>query len=161
MNFSDAFSYIDGILIRKTRTSNRVNVGDSAGTIRPDGYLQVRFLGKLHLVHRIVWEMHNGPIPEGMEIDHINHIKTDNRIENLRVVDRAKNLMNRPMQNNYGSGVNGVDWSKSNRSWRARIRIGGREIHLGYFNKLDDAIEAREMANLKYRFHSNHGVAKC
>ena len=42
--------------------------------------------------HRIVWEQHNGPIPDGMTIDHINGNKKDNRIENLQMLSRKDNI---------------------------------------------------------------------
>ncbi|WP_436868476.1 HNH endonuclease signature motif containing protein, partial [Enterobacter hormaechei] len=42
----------------------------------------------------MIWEMHNGPIPQNMEIDHINRIKLDNRLENLRLATRRQNACN-------------------------------------------------------------------
>lgn len=158
MMFCESFDYHDGSLVRKLRTSNRIKVGSTAGTKRPDGYLQVRHCGKLYLVHRIIWEMHHGEIADGDEIDHINHNKLDNRIENLRLVTRNENQMNRPMQYNNTSGVNGVDWNARNGKWRARIRVFGKEIHLGYFNNINDAKKAKHLADVKYGFHDNHGI---
>lgn len=46
------------------------------------------------LVHRMVYETFNGEIPQGYEIDHINTIKSDNRLKNLRCVTRSQNMLN-------------------------------------------------------------------
>lgn len=60
------------------------------------GYLQVGLWkdgkGKLYKVHRLVWEAFNGPIPEGMQVNHINEDKTDNRLENLNLMTPKENL---------------------------------------------------------------------
>lgn len=55
-----------------------------------DGYLKTKGI----LVHRLVWELFNGPIPQGFEIDHINAVKDDNRLVNLRLVTHSENLAN-------------------------------------------------------------------
>lgn len=64
---NDIFDYDGLLLIRKS--------GDVSGSIRRDGYVEVKVNGKSELAHRVIWEMHNGKIPENMQIDHINHIK--------------------------------------------------------------------------------------
>ena len=80
VNFNDYFNHVGKDLIWKRATSNRVKVGDVAGWKDEHGYVYIRFMGKLRQAHRIIWEMHHGQIPEGMEIDHINHVTDDNRI---------------------------------------------------------------------------------
>lgn len=64
----------------------------------PNGYMQVRLGQKTYLAHRIVWEAFNGPIPEGMQINHINEKKDDNRLENLNLMTPKENC-------NWGTGV--------------------------------------------------------
>lgn len=89
MDWNDVFEYRDGLLYWKIKTNRNMKIGRLAGSMAGNGYMQVHCFGKVRLMHRIIWEMHNGEIPEGMEIDHINHIRDDNRIENLRLVSRA------------------------------------------------------------------------
>jgi hypothetical protein len=81
---------------------------------------------KLIRLHRIVGLMCI-PNPENLpQIDHINGIKTDNRIENLRWVSRSTNNRNRP-------STKGYCWSKQMQKWMARITIDGKQKHLGFF----------------------------
>lgn len=63
-------------------------------TTQANGYEYVTIDGGAKLVHRVMWEVFNGEIPEGMEIDHINTIRTDNRLENLRCVTPSENKRN-------------------------------------------------------------------
>ena len=65
------------------------------GSVSKAGYLRIRYRGKVEYVHRIMWEAFNGPIPKGMHIDHINGIKSDNRLVNLRLVTPLENIQNR------------------------------------------------------------------
>lgn len=74
------------------------------------GYEYVSIDGKLKLAHRLVWEAFNGVIPEGMEIDHINTDRLDNRLENLRLVTPSENKRNpltieRYRQSNKNKGI--------------------------------------------------------
>lgn len=108
-------------------------------------------------VHRIVWIMHNGEIPFGMHIDHINHNRKDNRIQNLRLVTNGENHKNTKLYSRNSSGVCGVSFSKWHNKWWARINVDGKFINLGMFDDINSAIEAREKAEKFYGFHENHG----
>jgi len=79
----------------------------------------------------------------GMDIDHINHIKIDNRKQNLRYVTKSQNQMNQ-------KNVKGYSWYESQKEWRARIQVNHKIIHLGCFKKEEDAINARKKAEQKY-----------
>lgn len=160
MNFNDLFYHEGKDLIWKVSTSRRVKVGDVAGWKDELGYVYVRVNGKLIPAHRMIWEMHYGKIPEGMEIDHINHITDDNRIENLRLVTRKDNCKNVSMSKSNKSGVVGVSWCKRTCKWFASIRVDRKEKFLGRYDKIDDAAAARKAAELKYNFHKNHGSKK-
>lgn len=84
-NFNDKYIYFNGVLISKT--TMRI-----VGSMRKTGYITTGDGSFTEYCHRIVWEMHCGKIPEGYEIDHINHDRSDNRIENLRLVKKKDNL---------------------------------------------------------------------
>lgn len=59
------------------------------------GYMRIRLGDQFDYVHRLIWEHVNGPIPKGMHIDHINGVRDDNRIENLRLVTPKENMQHR------------------------------------------------------------------
>ena len=94
-------------------------------------------------------------------IDHINGVKTDNRLCNLREATISQNNMNRGLQSNNSSGSTGVDKIKNGR-WRARINVNKKEIHLGYFIEKSDALKAFGDAQKKYHgeFASSDGHRK-
>ena len=96
---------------------------------------------KYHWVHRVVYTMHHGEIPEGMSIDHINNIRDDNRIENLRMCTHQQNHYNRGKQSNNKSGYKGVSWHKQKGKWVAQIKIDGRNKFLGFFEDPKEAYD--------------------
>lgn len=149
------FNYIDGVLFYKKRPSKTgVNpVGKPLGHINKNGYLKCTIKSKTFLVHRLIWIYFNGSI--NGDIDHINHIKTDNRIENLRVVDSLANNRNQSIPSNNTSGQVGV-WFENNK-WRASIYVDYKRINLGSFAVFSDAVNARKNAEVLYGFHENHG----
>jgi len=85
----EIFDYKDGSLIRKIKTSNRVNVGDIAGSNSGNGYLRACVLGEYFYIHRLVFMWHFGYFPN--EIDHIDGNKHNNTIENLREATHSQN----------------------------------------------------------------------
>ena len=111
--------------------------------MKSNGYNQVMFNGKPIYEHRLVWESVNGPIPDGMQIDHINRIRDDNRIENLRLVTCQQNHFNR-------SGVKGFNWDNKRNKWRAYIYIDGKMKNLGRHSCMLDARAAYLRAKLQY-----------
>lgn len=107
--------------------------------------------------HRIIWAMAHGSIPDGVAIDHINHNKIDNRLENLRLVTDEENRRNCPLLKSNKSGFSGVHWYPHLKKWRSVINVNRKTIHLGYFNQKEDAVRARQLAQQQYGFHENHG----
>lgn len=92
-----------------------------------------------------------------MQIDHINGIRSDNRICNLRLVDCKENAKNQRKNKRNKNAFGGVFFNKQKKKYVSRIKVNGKSIFLGYFNLIDDAIAARKEANKKYGFHENHG----
>lgn len=141
----------------KDGTITRLSNGRVTGSPDSKGYLQCHFIDGTALVHNIVWFMHGREKPEGMMIDHINHNRKDNRIENLRLVTNAGNQKNQSIRPSSLSGFTGVGWHKASGKWAAKIKVSGKDIHLGTYSDMNEAIKARQEANLKYGFHDNHG----
>lgn len=150
-NAADFFKY-------NPETGEIVNkrTGKKAGYINAKGYVRLNFKGTDYQAHRIAWTIYHGAPPEG-EIDHINHIKHDNRIENLRDVPTVMNARNLGVSSRNNSGVVGVSFHNTIKKWRARIRVDDREIHLGTFDTMKEAIQARQFGEDLYGFHPNHG----
>lgn len=132
-----------GVFTRKVRLAQRHNVGDRADFLitggNNEGYCRVSFDSKRYLAHRVAWLYVHGSWPK-LDIDHINGNKRDNRLANLREVDRSTNLENqrKPRFENTSSGFLGVTLRKKRR-YVARIQVHGKNIYLGVF---DSGIEA-------------------
>lgn len=125
-------------------------------TTSSEGYRQGRLNYILVYAHRVAWALYYGVWPSG-HIDHINHVRDDNRIENLRTVTRRENQRNLKISSTNKSGVNGVSWEPRRKKWVARINTEGKGYFLGYFDTIEDATSARLTANRKFGFHPNHG----
>ena len=143
-----------GVFKWKTTLKRRIRVGDVAGTLRSDGYIQITLFHKNYLAHRLVWLYVNEEFPKD-HMDHINGVRIDNRIVNLRAVTYAENNRNRSLSKRNSSGVMGVGWNKRDQSWYVRVK----NTYYGCFKcKLDAAAKAREVYK-ELGFHENHGRA--
>lgn len=135
----------------------RVKPGSVAGCILPKGYRLIGINGVLYQAHRVAFAYHKGRWPTD-QIDHINGIRDDNRIENLREVGHLENHRNKKMPTTNTSGLCGVMWIRDRCKWRADIFFSKRKpVYLGTFDNLLDAAAARKSAELKFGFHENHG----
>lgn len=132
----------------KVSTTNSVRAGCRAGRKHRDGYITIGIDNCDYLAHRLAWLYVHGKWPEN-EIDHINQIRHDNRICNLRNATRSENARNRGMQSNNKSGFKGVCWDKSRNRWAACIRVHGKTIHLGRFSDAAEAHAAYVAASLQ------------
>ena len=132
------------------KSDNRV-----AGSLS-EGYRRVSIQGKSTGAHRVAWFLHYGKWPDGF-IDHINHDRSDNRIGNLRLVSRSDNARNQKLHSHNVSGFNGVSYHKKRQEWRAVIQVDGKKKWVGAFKTKGEAIAARQIANMVYGFHENHG----
>ena len=91
------------------------------------------------------------------DMDHIDHIKTNNKWSNLREVSNQENHKNLKKNVNNKSGVSGVWWDAQRTKWIAHITVARKKIHLGVFKTKEGAVKARKEAEIKYGFHENHG----
>lgn len=124
-----------------TRLSGK-RAGHKTGSRIRSGYVHIYLDGKTYKAHRLAWFYVNGRWPDG-DIDHINHNRSDNRIENLRVAVGVENHHNRRRITNSLTGFIGVAWHARDRRWQSTIEASGRATHLGYFKCLGQAIRAR------------------
>ena len=155
------YDYETGVLYWRWRVNSRVPKTLEAGTLmKSSGYLYVQVQGRLYLVHRVVMLMCYGFYGEGLDVDHINHVRNDNRLVNLRFVTRSENNKNKSVSSKSTTGVTGVDFLKAHKKYRARIRANRENIHLGMFDTLEEAAAARAEANLKFKFNNNHGKGR-
>lgn len=147
-----------GHLTRKVKCG-KWRAGARVGSTDGKGHRQVRFQGKLYLEHRLIWLLVHGEWPAA-ELDHINRVRDDNRLCNLRECSHSQNMKNQGRKNTNSSGHTGVSFYKPHGKYVAYITCDGQRKHLGYFEALEDAIAARAAAerNAFGAFGAEHGV---
>ena len=138
------FDYKNGHLIRKRYFGSRAKKGDVAGSYDKYGYRRVCYRGMHFKIHRLIWIYFNGFIDPTLEIDHINGVKDDNRIENLRLVTSQ--------QNKFNKKVKGYSWDKLVKKYKSSIVVDQQFIHLGYHSTEEDAhrayLDAKEIYHI-------------
>ena len=150
---SEIFYYRDGVLYNKITRGPNARKDQIAGSITNRGYYRVSMGGKGYLVHRIIYAILNSGIDDGLSVDHINGITTDNRVENLRAVTHKQNMMNRPKPLKSNSlGALGVSPEGGNRKkkYRAQIGLDKQTIYLGSFATIEEASAAYQAARKEY-----------
>jgi HNH endonuclease/AP2 domain len=128
-----------------------IKTGVVLGTDNGFGYLRISVLGKSYYAHRLAWFYVHGTWPD--QIDHINGIKSDNRINNLRDVTVQQNNQNKlKAQKNSISKVLGVSWHKKANKWQAHICVYKERKYLGLFKSVEDAHKAylKEKERIEY-----------
>ena len=131
--------------------------GEIAGCKSGSGYLYIRIEGTRHSSHRLAFLYMNGEFPPEY-VDHVNHVKDDNRWCNLRLANKVQNSHNQSMYSTNTSGVTGVSWNTRQEKWSAEIMVNGEAIFLGRVTNKAEAIKLRKAAEIKYGFHANHGL---
>lgn len=129
-----------GVFIWLKSNGNRAKVGNVAGAKRR-GYIRIQIKEKMYSAHRLAYLYMTGNFPENF-IDHINHIRDDNRWVNLRDATDSQNGANRPKFKNNTSGYKGVCWHKRDKKWCAKIQYMKKSIHIGYYTTPQEASEA-------------------
>ena len=119
----ERFDYADGKLVYKYSPSFSVKRGTVAGAKTAEGYINITMNRVSYCAHRLVYIWHYGDIPTGMEIDHINRERDDNRIENLRIITKFINMWNTKAKGYF----------KDRSKWRAQIRVNNKKICLGAY----------------------------
>ena len=139
------------------RNINNKMAGKNAGRNNSTRYFEVQLNKKKHKAHRIVMLLIYG-WESNLQIDHINHNRADNRLNNLRYVTRTENMRNRIISSNNKTGIHGVHFDKSSNSFISRIGINNNRIRLGCYKSFFDACCARKSAEYVLGFHKNHGI---
>lgn len=101
--------------------------------------------GKTLYMHRVILNT-----PEGMDTDHINRDKLDNRRANLRICTHSQNEANTDLRRNNTSGFKGVSFHRQTKKWEAKIMCNRQKVHLGLFNNIVLAALAYNAAAKKY-----------
>ena len=153
------FEYKDGNLYRKI-SLGRTKAGDKVGFVDSKGYLSVNINKKCFYLHRIIWMMQYGEMPE--LLDHVDGNRQNNKIENLRLANRFENSHNKQINKNNTSGVKGVYWHRKAKKWAAQITKHNKHYSLGVFETKELAAEfvalAREMLHGKFANHGYKGA---
>jgi hypothetical protein len=140
MNLHDYFDYKDGKIYRKN--------GNLAGNMLKNGYGLVSVKGKRIGIHRVIYAMHHGFMPE--IVDHIDGNPSNNNIQNLRPATKSQNGMNQKLSAKNTSGYKGVSWN--GHSWRVCVYKGGKKITVGTYK---DKEVANVIAMLARTVHHN------
>ncbi|WAX10903.1 hypothetical protein BV741P2_00007 [Phocaeicola phage BV741P2] len=151
-----------GVIKWRKRTNPKQGADLVAGCTRSSGhgYIYIGIKGKQYGAHRIAMLLAYGFYSDGLEVDHINHIRDDNRLVNLRLVTKSDNNRNKSRSSNNTTGVMGVYYRKDKRKYVAQIKVDGVSIQLGSFVSLEEAAKVRKAAEIKYKFNVGHGVTK-
>ena len=144
MNYLERIKYEpDTGLFRWAVGGRGFRKNETAGSVTSCGYRQIGIGFKVYRAHRLAWFLTHGTWPIG-EIDHINGDPLDNRLINLRDVDRSTNAQNqhRAQSDNKSCGLLGATWNKQHKRWQSKIMVKKVIHHVGYFETAQLAHEA-------------------
>jgi hypothetical protein len=145
---NELFDYKDGNLYWKKTFNKKIKIGSKAGTSNSLGYLQVSINKKKYLIHRIIFAMHKGFFPKF--VDHINHNRSDNCIENLREATISQNHYNikKPITNT--TGFKNVYFYPLKNKYQVKIIVNKISKSFGYYKELELASLVAQEARNKY-----------
>tara|TARA_R110000868_G_scaffold212233_1_gene462209 strand:- start:7 stop:516 length:510 start_codon:yes stop_codon:yes gene_type:complete len=147
-----------GILTWRKKFCRSIKVGSQVGTPTSEGYVAFQIGGKKFYAHRAIWFFVHGVWPPE-EIDHINHVRNDNRLCNLRLANRLENSHNTQKHEKNFSGHKGVVWHIRNKKWQVQMRFKGKAYYVGQFINLEEAIQARFQTETKlYADHNLYAI---
>lgn len=151
MKIEDIEYCTDGTL-KWNKTKGRAKQGDTAGWKSIQGYQEMSLDGKRIKVHHVVWFLHHGYWPT--MLDHINGIRTDNRIENLRTCTARENSRNRSVKT-YRELPRNVYYEcrqkdKTIKKYRVYLTINGKNVSFGVYSDLNEAAKVAEQARKEH-----------
>ena len=144
----ERFEYKNGELFWRYKVAQCVEVGGLAGYFhKGSGYMHVAIYRKCYKVHRIIYLMHHGYLPE--LLDHIDQNRSNNVISNLRPATSAQNAVNSKVKCTNTTSFPGVIWNKKNKNWRARVGFEGKRIDVGSFSDKNEAFLAYQTKHIE------------
>lgn len=127
------------------------------GATNSHGYGQFGVNRRLRPAHRLLWELTNGPIPDGMVIDHRCANRRCVNLDHLRMVTEGQNHQHRTGVGKANtSGARGVSWAKDRKAWRAEATLEGRKYYAGYHSTLEAADRAARALRARLHTHDDH-----
>lgn len=150
-----------GVFTWAVRPTNKVKTGSVAGSIDRKGYRRIEVLGRKIAASHLAWNtLHpNSQVSPGEEIDHINHIRDDNRACNLRKTNSEGNSRNRSLRSDSKFGLAGLGWRKKEKKWIVQVGPKGA-AYRGLFSDLLSAAAEVFRGRKELAFHENHGAKK-
>lgn len=138
---AEYLEYKDGHLYWTKPKARRTKVSDKFGCLHHEGYRHGKFNNKLYREHRLIWLLIKGSWPKS-DLDHINGVRDDNRIENLRECNDQQNNYNKSSLVGSSSKYKGVSWHKSEKKWRSQFNHNGKVKMIGRFDCEIEAAKA-------------------
>jgi hypothetical protein len=127
-----------GIFTRKASQLRPDLIGKEAGSLHSEGYRHIKIKGMSYYAHRLAWFYYYGVEPTNF-LDHINGVKGDNRIKNLRGATNQENCRNRGKFLNNAASYKGVSWCKLTKKYHAQCQVDGKKHHLGRYPTPEEA----------------------
>lgn len=136
------------------------NLHKKCGSVMPSGYIVIKIYRKNYLAHRLAWLYVYGEFPK-MAIDHINGIRCDNKIGNLRLATSSENNRNAGLRKDNTSGAKGVSWKSREKRWVVQIAFDGKTREIGYFKEKQEAIDVHAKASAEYHGEFSKPARRC
>lgn len=151
-------SALEAVLLYDPESGVVTRNGAAIGGRNSSGYLTATVFGRGYLLHRLIWQLVYGDV-NGKQVDHINGIKTDNRLSNLRAASDKTNSWNKGLRKSKAVPFKGVILDKERGRYRAQIVRDGRKFNLGRFDTPEAAAAAYKRAAVrKFGFFANDGA---